>query len=87
MSRSVYDFTHDSKGRCLIDHFIRFEHLDSEFQSLARHLGFADSVVEISRLNVTLNRRKSYQSYHTDETIELIEKRYAFEVEKFNYVL
>lgn len=85
LSRSVFDFTHGENNECLVDHFIRFENLDADFENLAKQLGFFHEVNRVSVLNSTARRHKNYRTYYAEDTIELIKERYKFELESFGY--
>lgn len=84
LSRSVKSFTFDAEGNCLVDKFIRFEHLDDEFDELARELGFNAEVSQIDKQNKT-QKRVEYRSYYDSDTRKQIEDRYRFEIDTFGY--
>lgn len=84
LSRSVKSFTHDTDGNCLVDTFIKFENIDDEFKQLSKTLGFNEKVDYVERKNQTI-MRDEYRSYYEVNTKEIIENKYSYELNLFDY--
>lgn len=75
-------FVHE--GECLIDDFISFENLESDFSKVAKKLNINNYKLE-HHDHRTLRVDKSYQSMYTQEMRDFIESLFHWEIEKFNY--
>ena len=71
----------DDAGTLLVNHIVRFEKLQNDFEELCSVL--AIPVVKLPRLVVT--ERKPYQYYYDDETIQLVENTFFEDIRMFDY--
>lgn len=72
-----------------VDHVIRFESLQSDFDEAMRRIGVAQKV-EVVQYNVTTERvdggkKKDYRSFYDADSIALVERLYAPVIERFGY--
>ncbi len=74
-------FIQDYHGRCLMDFVGRFEHLDRDFQLVARLMGLTG---ELPRSNAS-DRDPEYQGYYNPETEELVRHISRPEIKAFGY--
>jgi hypothetical protein len=79
IDRNQADFVR-LNGEVGIDHFIRFEHLASDFDRLCSTLGIS---AVLSHVNAS--RRDAYQGYFDDESRALVDELYRDEIEMFGY--
>ena len=78
---SQTDFLVDVKGEYLINNIIRFENLQSDFQTVGEQLGLES----ITLPHWNKSRRQSYHSYYDDESIQMVGKLYESDIERFSY--
>ncbi len=76
-----YNFIHDRDGNNLIDFVARFENFDEDLKYISKKLGL--NITNIPHIYKT--KRKHYSHYYDEETIELVKKIYAIDLEYFNY--
>ena len=69
-----------SRVECLFD-IARFENLDHDWPEICRHIG----VEPFSIAHENKTDRRDYRSYYTDETRELVARRFARTIERFGY--
>nr|VFK19035.1 MAG: hypothetical protein BECKLPF1236B_GA0070989_11593 [Candidatus Kentron sp. LPFa] len=68
-------------GVIVADKILRFETLNYDFYSFARAIGLD---VKLCHINSS-NREESYRTYYTEETKEIISKRFRKDIEYFGY--
>lgn len=71
----------DRKGRLLMDFIGKLENLDQDWKTVCEKTGIPHQ--SLPRKNVT--SRKPYQDYYDTDTIQLVEKHWAREIELFEY--
>ncbi|MCB1076644.1 MAG: sulfotransferase family 2 domain-containing protein [Verrucomicrobiae bacterium] len=65
----------------IVDFIARFENLDHDWPEICRHIG----VEPFSIAHENKTDRRDYRSYYTDETRELVARRFARTIERFGY--
>jgi hypothetical protein len=70
-------------NRILVDHLIRFEHIQEDFDEAIRLLGAVPC--ELYHKNKSRHRKVDYQEHYTDELISIVAERYAIDVKRFGY--
>lgn len=79
--RQQYDYFTDDKGELAVSFIGKFENLQNDFNTVLDIAGL-DPVL-LPKLNPT--RSKDYKSFYTKKTKDIIAKRFAKDIEKFNY--
>jgi hypothetical protein len=74
------DFIFSSDGEQLVDFIGRFERLDEDFATICSRIGISAS---LPRLNASTF--KSYQSYYTEASKELLRKTFEPDITLFGY--
>ena len=64
-----------------VDQFIRFDHLEEDFQVFCRAIDIAPPPLE----HLLKSERQPYPTYYTDRTREAVATRFAQEIERFGY--
>jgi len=80
--RSQADYITNSAGSVAVDFVGRYEQLDIDFAQVVRDIGLPDTT-SLAKLQAA--PKKNYRTYYTKETVELVNKRYARDIELFNY--
>jgi hypothetical protein len=75
-----YHYAYSPDGEKLVDFVGRFENIQNDFQVVAEKIGID---VNLPHRNATSHR--SFETYYTDESAQLIRELYALDVESFNY--
>jgi hypothetical protein len=70
----------DQDDNLLVDFVGRYENLEQDFKTICGRIGIQ---AELPMLNV--HKTKPYQEYYTAETIELVRKTFAPDIEMFGY--
>lgn len=65
-----------------VDHIIRFENLQNDFNGMISKLGLVD-LPPLSHTNKS--NKKHYSEYYDDESIEIVYNHYKKDIEKFKY--
>ncbi len=74
------DFVFSKDGRQLVDFIGRFENLEADFRHVCSRIGVS---AELPKLNGSGHR--PYQDFYTPETIELVRRTFAADIDLFNY--
>lgn len=81
--RTQADYITNSSGRIAIDFVGRYENLEDDFAKVAREIGLPpQTTLHLLQANPT---RIDLMDYYTTETRALVEKRYAQDIELFDY--
>lgn len=80
--RSQVDFVTDTGGQVAIDFVGRYENLADDFSTVARTLGLPD---HLALPHLQAASKKSYASYYSEHTWNLVSERYAQDISVFNY--
>ena len=75
------EFLFSPEGEQLVTFIGRYERLDADFRQICRDIGIDAS---LPKLNVS-SHEKPYQEYYTPETVELVRRAFAEDVERFDY--
>ena len=75
-----FESLHDENDRSIVDFIGRFENLESDFLKASQMAGVTAT---LGRLNVS--KRREYQRYYSKESISIVEKTYAEEIDLFSY--
>jgi hypothetical protein len=78
---SSYDWVSDDAGGLLVDYVGRFETLNESWGEICDRLGVERT--ELKHLNQT--KRTHYRDYYTDETRDIVARRFARLIEEFGY--
>ena len=81
LTRPQVDILFDAQGRCVADFLMRYESLQTDFDTVCDRL--AKSRVALPRTNV--GEHLAYQSYFDDECRALFEQRFARDIAAFDY--
>ena len=79
--RNQIDYLSDDTGRIMVDFVGRFERLPEDAARIAARLGVRDFALP----HVNRSRHGPYTEYYTEETIELVARRYRRDIERFGY--
>jgi len=71
----------DRNGQLLMDFVGKLENLDRDWKIVCEHIGIAQQ--DLPRKNVTV--RKPYQDYYDRDSVKLVTKYWAREIELFGY--
>lgn len=63
---------------------LRFERLQADFESVMRHLGI-DGDLTIPSINITRQRRNTFQDYYTPDARRLVEYVFGPELDRYGY--
>lgn len=81
LTRPQHEILFHSDGRAVFDMLLRYESLQEDFDSLCVRLGKPLQVLRQSNTG----SHAPYRDYFDDETRELLEKRFARDIELFGY--
>ncbi|PHS71719.1 MAG: hypothetical protein COB22_06860 [Cycloclasticus sp.] len=70
----------DKNGNFMIDEIIRFENLEREFNEVVKMIGKKVSLPHIKNSN-----RGNFREYYDEETIEIVQKWFESDIERFDY--
>lgn len=73
----------DKSGQVIVDHILRLEYLEEDFNRVARELGITKKL-ETFKSNYN-GKGKSYKEYYSKEDEDFIRILCKWEIEKFNY--
>jgi hypothetical protein len=76
------DFLFSQDGEQLVDYIGHFETLDVDFRTICDRIGIPAS---LPKLNESSSKGASYQDYYTPETVELVRRTFAPDIEAFGY--
>jgi hypothetical protein len=74
------DFLYSSDGSRLVDFVIRYEQLTEDFKQVCERIG-----VQASLPLKNVSKTKPYQEFYNPETIELVRRTFAPDIETFGY--
>jgi sulfotransferase famil protein len=74
-------FLFSSDGEQLVDYIGKYENLEADFRTICDRIGINAT---LPKLNESSTRRR-YQEYYTPETVELVRKAFASDIELFGY--
>jgi hypothetical protein len=80
MFQSQSDWLRDEQGDVALDFIGRFEDFGQEFDKLAAQLGVS---AELPHLNRT--KRDAYHRYYSPESVDIITRSFAEDIERFGY--
>lgn len=81
LSVNQIDYLTDISGDLAVDFIGRFENFEESAATLLRFLGLPD--VRIPHVNRT--RHDGYRSYYTNETREIVRRRFRRDIDEFGY--
>jgi len=76
------DFLFSTSGEQLVSFIGRYERIPADFREICQRIGIE---AELPRLNESPVKSRPYQEYYTPETIELVRRAYAADIEQFEY--
>lgn len=79
---SAQNWLHAPDGRCLVNHAIPLERLHQDLPILLARLGLPGNL-RIPHANQRV--KNDYRSYYTQNAVDLVHHRYAWDLKKFNY--
>jgi len=68
-----------------LDYVGKFENIEHDFNNIAAWIGIDERYNDIPLKNVTNYNKEDYRNYYTDETRQIIENRYAKDLEYWEY--
>jgi Sulfotransferase family len=68
----------------VVDHVIRYEHLDADLAAVMAHLGLG-SALELPRANGAFRKSGDYRTHFDDETRDWVAEAYKTEIALFGY--
>lgn len=77
-----YEFICDYNGKLLIEHIIRYEHLEADFEHLCKKLNLPN--VKLPHLNKTKNRLP-WQEYYDEHLRKIVVEAYKYDFELLKY--
>jgi hypothetical protein len=80
MLQSQSDWLKDASGNMPVDFVGRFENLNAEFAVVAQKLGITAQLPHLNR-----SKRKTAKPYYTDDSVEIIARYFAEDIERFGY--
>ena len=80
---SIYNYVSDEAGNILVDKIIRLEDMEFALPELFSEIGLPKNSIQIVHRNV--GKHKPYREYYDDEDIELVKKKYAYDISQFDY--
>jgi hypothetical protein len=75
------EFLFSDSGEQLVTTIGKYETLDADFRRICRDIGIEAG---LPKLNVS-SQRTAYQSYYTPDTVDLVRRAFAEDVERFGY--
>ncbi|WP_294956225.1 sulfotransferase family 2 domain-containing protein [Sulfurovum sp.] len=79
--KNQIDYLSNENGEVAIDFIGRFEHLADDVEKLRKRLGLS----HVHLPHVNRSKHHAYQSYYTEETKQIIAKRFERDLEYFKY--
>ncbi len=79
-TRNQLDYVTDESGAIIVDFVGRYEEIGEEFARVAERLGL---VAELPHVNQSTH--DSYRKYYTDETRDIVARRFAKDIVHFGY--
>lgn len=76
-----YNWTHDRKGRQLVDYVGQYENLEEDFKKIQEKY----DLKPLPHYNNSGGEKRDWRSYYTLETAELVYKKYKKDFECFGY--
>lgn len=80
--RYQLDWFVNPHGDVIVDFIGKFEQLDADWEKVAQKLGINN---KLPKLNVNTSKNRHYTEYYTDKTKEIIQSRFAVDIEYFWY--
>ena len=74
------DFVFSPEGRQLVKFIGRYENLDADFAEICARIG-----IQASLPMLKVSKTRPYQEYYTKETIDLVRRAFAPDIELFGY--
>ena len=68
-----------------LDYVGKFENIEQDFNNIAEQIGIKECYTDIPLKNVTNYNKEHYRDYYNDETREVVENRYAKDLEYWEY--
>jgi hypothetical protein len=81
---SLENMIFDDKSNILVDSILKLEDLSKELTITLNKIGINSDEIQIVRKN-TNKKKKRISEYYDDNLIELVNRRYEWEIRKFNY--
>lgn len=75
------DYLTDLKGNLTVDFVGRFENIKDDFTKITKHLNI--DTLDLPRKNQSIHHH--YSSYYTEQTIDIVRKRFIRDIQTFNY--
>ena len=79
--RNQIDYLVDRNGTKIVDFIGRFEHLQEDFDEIAKRLGLPKSELPL----VNKSKHRAYMDYYNPETATAVGRYYARDIETFSY--
>jgi hypothetical protein len=76
------DFVCSPSGELLVDYVGKYESLATDFRTICERIGIEPS---LPHLNEPSSAPRPYQEHYTPETVELVRRAFAPDIERFGY--
>lgn len=80
--RTMYDWTHDDAGNCLVDFVGRFETVVADFNHICSTIGVGTTSLPHTQVS---KRKKDYRQAYDDEAVAFVEHHHQKDITTFNY--
>ncbi len=77
------DYLIDLRGQLIVDYIGRYERLEKDFAEICARIGIV--APRLPHRRQANDRSADYRRYYTDETAELIQHRFAADIERLGY--
>lgn len=81
---NIQHYAGDGEGNLIVDQIIRLEDINIALPRLLSEIGLPESAGR-SVPRVNSRRHATYETYYDDDAIELVRRRYEYEIERFGY--
>lgn len=81
---SLRSFAGDEDGNLLVDEVLRLEDIETALPATLREIGL-EEVAEKQIPRANTRRHPPHPEYYDEATVDLVRRRYAYEIERFGY--
>jgi hypothetical protein len=79
---TIKDWLHDDEENIIVDKILKLENIEKDITDLSSLL---NTKIELNKTNVNPNRVKDYKKYYNERSKKMIEDKFSWELEYFNY--
>ena len=81
---TCYDYLIDNEGNIMVDHIIKFESLNSDYNDFCNKFNITNDLMHINK-NIYKPKNVDYKNMYDEEMKEVIERIFKKDFETFNY--